>query len=120
PRPEVRISLSRPGSWSLIGTDALHAAGPDEPSMNFGFFKPDTPDEEYRRVVLHEFGHLLGLIHELQSPNCPIRWDREAVYRYFQGPPNFWTRPMIDQNYLTRYANASRPYRPFDAESIMT
>ena len=30
-------------------------------AMNFGWFDNNTPDAEVRRMVLHEFGHALGL-----------------------------------------------------------
>jgi len=39
-----------------------------EPTMNYGWLKDDTDDVEYRRVVIHEFGHALGAIHEHQNP----------------------------------------------------
>jgi hypothetical protein len=116
PDPQVRISLTPgEGNWSYLGVDSLMVPQ-DQPTMNFGSFNRDTPDREYRQVVLHNFGHLLGLINEHLNPNARIRWDREAVYRYFEGPPNFWTRTMIDRNYLTPLVGA---YRPFDPQSVM-
>ncbi len=46
-----------------------------------GWLEPDTPNDEYRRVVLHEFGHALGGIHEHQSPaSGVIPWDKPKVY----------------------------------------
>ncbi len=53
---EIRISFAQEGSWSYIGTTAL-AIDKAEPTMNFGWLEEDTPDEEYERVVVHEFGH---------------------------------------------------------------
>lgn len=32
--------------------------------MHFGWLRDDTDDVEWRRVVVHEFGHALGAIHE--------------------------------------------------------
>ena len=36
--------------------------------MNYGWLEPDTELREYQRVVRHEFGHALGMIHEHQNP----------------------------------------------------
>src|SRR5919204_1782748 len=76
---EIRISFSAdPGSWSAIGTDALVEAyfPKHQPTMNFGWLRADTADEEYERVVVHEFGHALGAIHEHQSPSAGLKWDK--------------------------------------------
>lgn len=51
--------------------------------MNYGWLYPDTPDQEYSRVVLHEFGHALGAIHEHQHPEAAIPWDKPKVYEYY-------------------------------------
>ena len=47
--------------------------------MNYGWLTPDSDDDELRRVVLHEFGHALGLIHEHQNPEGGIEWNEPAV-----------------------------------------
>ena len=78
PDAEIRITFTLPGSWSYIGTDALLIDDP-QPTMNYGWLTPTTPDNEYNRVVLHEFGHAIGCIHEHQNPADGIPWDREAV-----------------------------------------
>jgi hypothetical protein len=115
---EIRISFEREGSWSYLGTDAL-TIEPSEPTMNFGWLTEETDDEEYERVVVHEFGHALACIHEHQNPATNIPWDKEAVYRYYQGPPNNWTRDQIDNNLFRRYDKSISQFSAFDAESIM-
>jgi hypothetical protein len=106
---EIRISFHpSDGAWSTVGTDAL-GLPVDQPTMNLGI---DT-----ERSALHEFGHALGLIHENNSPNAQLPWDKEAVYRIMAGGPNFWDRQTVDSN-LFKPMNGIE-YRPFDADSIM-
>ena len=79
---DIRIAFHKgDGSWSTIGTDA-RLVEQAEPTMNYGWLTPDTHDDEYRRVVLHEFGHALGLIHEHQNPANGIPWDINKAYTY--------------------------------------
>lgn len=115
---EIRISFKLKGSWSYIGTDAL-LVDKNEPTMNYGWLREHTEDIEYSRVVLHEFGHALGLLHEHQSPNANIPWDKDAVYRKFMGPPNNWTKEEIDNNLFNRISPAMTRATPFDPNSIM-
>ena len=119
---EIRISFKAdPGSWSAIGTDCLstHAFPKDEPTMNFGWLEDDTEDEEYRRVVVHEFGHALGAVHEHQVPKGGIQWNLPAVYAYFSGPPNNWSKEDIDFNVIQKYSVDQLNGTRFDKQSIM-
>ena len=118
PDAEIRIAFAKDGSWSYIGTDCL-VISKDRPTMNFGWFTTRTPDEEYNRTMVHEFGHALGCIHEHQHPNAGIPWDKEAVYRYYQGPPNNWSRSMVDTNLFQRYGASQTQFSSFDEKSIM-
>lgn len=118
PNAEIRISFKYRGSWSFVGTDALSVERPDA-TMNFGWLTNETTVEEYARVVTHEFGHALGLIHEHQNPAANIPWNKEAVYNYYKGPPNYWTREQVDINLFTRYASDITRYSAFDRQSIM-
>ncbi len=115
---ELRVSFSGVGSWSYIGTDAL-AIPQNEATVNFGWLTPSTSNEEARRVVLHEFGHALGCIHEHQSPAAGIPWDKEAVYAYYAGPPNYWSRADVDNNLFRTYSRTITQFSEFDKDSIM-
>lgn len=87
--------------------------------MNYGWLDDDTDKVEYNRVVLLEFGHRLGAIHEHQSPKGGIKWNLDKVYKYFGGPPNNRSKEDIDFNivhkHLINHLNATK----FDPNSIM-
>lgn len=115
--PEIRVSFQQQGSWSYLGTDAL-VIPDDRATMNYGWLTPASPDDEYSRVVLHEFGHAMACIHEHNHPEAGIPWDREAVYRYYtltQG----WSREDVDNQVLARYDRSVTNFSAYDPTSIM-
>ncbi len=114
----IRISFKQRGSWSYVGRDCLNVA-PADATMNFGWLKPDTADDEVGRVVLHEFGHALGCIHEHNHPDGGINWNKDAVYAYYAGPPNFWTKEKVDANLFALYQQDLTVHSALDGQSIM-
>lgn len=115
---DIRITFQPGGSWSYIGTDA-RLVSQNEPTMNFGWLSPASSDDTYSRVVLHEFGHALGAIHEHQHPEGNIPWDKEAVYAYYGGPPNYWSQEQVNVNLFQKYDKNQLNYSTFDPTSIM-
>jgi hypothetical protein len=119
---EIRITFKEPGSWSALGTDALdrNMYPLDRPTMCLGSVTLEMQEEQTARVIRHEFGHALGLLHEHQNPNAEFPWNRDAVYRDLAGPPNNWDRVTVDHNIFQTYDRSALPwYRPFDPDSIM-
>ncbi len=92
PNAQIRIAFNgNDGAWSYIGKDALNIPL-DQPTMNLGW-----QDEG---VVLHEFGHAIGMIHEHQNPIAnPIQWNKPNVIAALSGSPNFWPPETIQREF---------------------
>lgn len=115
---EVRIGfLKGDGSWSLVGRDVIDIPAQNERTMNFGWDLSQDPRREY--VAVHEIGHTLGFPHEHQNPFSGIEWDEDAVYRYFTGPPNSWSRDETFYNVIRKLSPGEVEGTGWDPDSIM-
>jgi hypothetical protein len=116
---DIRIAFAPgKGSWSYLGTMCRRIPEP-EPTMNYGWLVDASPEAEVRRVVLHEFGHAVGLIHEHQNPKGGIKWDRKAVTKDLSGPPNRWNAQQIENNMFRYYPKGDVFATSVDPKSIM-
>jgi len=75
-------------------------------------------DEEIKRVVTHEFGHSLGLLHEQSYPGA-INWKKtDSIYNYYRDNEG-WDKDMVDFNVFDVsnqfYTNGTK----YDPQSIM-
>ncbi len=104
----VRVALGDNGSWSMMGTDCLSKKTGN--TMELGWLD--------RSVVLHEFGHMLGLNHSHNALNFPYNFNREAVIADLSGPPNNWNVSTIEYNVLQRTREGVTE-TPWEEKSVM-
>ncbi|MEM9528782.1 MAG: M12 family metallopeptidase, partial [Bacteroidota bacterium] len=115
---DIRISFVLNGSsWSMLGRQAK-LAPQNQATMNFGWLTDRTPEYEFRRTILHEFGHALGLLHEHQNPTGGIPWDEEKVYAFYQRTQG-WNRRTTYHNVIARQQKNETQYSAYDPASIM-
>jgi len=114
---ELRVSFAASGSWSYIGTQAL-AIPQDKATLNFGWLHPNSPPATYAQVVLHEFGHAIGCVHEHSVAGIEIPWNKPVVYAWYAQHQG-WDKAKVDYNVFYRYAVGTTNQSAFDPESIM-
>jgi len=101
---DIRIAFAPDeGSWSFVGTDAQTSAKKGKPTMNLGWATEKTPEKSFASVVLHEFGHAIGLLHEHNHPLADLKWKKDVVYADLGGPPNNWSKKTVDFNVFESY-----------------
>jgi len=116
---DMRITFDTNESKSRVGTNATNY--PDTATMWLGWVTSAQADEDYRQiqsVILHEFGHALGLNHEHQHPEASIPWDVEAVYKYYADHDK-WRRGQVDTNIFMHYTGVHDVHIGYDKLSIM-
>lgn len=73
---DVRIQLwDSEDGWSATGTTAKDLSR-HEATMKL---PKDSDPLDFQRTTLHEFGHMLGALHEQLNPKFPYTWDKKAV-----------------------------------------
>ncbi|NKQ80399.1 hypothetical protein C3Y90_24010 [Rhizobium sp. UPM1134] len=105
------------GSFSRLGRFA-QAVDRTQRTMNLGWMTMALAEADARAVVLHEFGHALGLVHEHMNPAKPIDWNKERVradMRASQG----WPDDKIDANMFHRYEKSEIFGTDVDPASVM-
>ena len=113
---DVRVSFEKAGSYSFIGTDARNRRGTEE-TMNLGWIVETKTEAELKSVILHEFGHALGLLHEHMNPLNHIRWNKPVVYAWYLQYEG-WDKEMVDKQVFDRYS-VGMTNKKYDPKSIM-
>jgi len=111
-KAKIRIDFnSGLGSWSAVGTDCLSIQFRNQATLNFGWFDVST--------VMHEFGHVLGMIHEHQSPfDNQIQWNLPVLYKWAEETQG-WNKEETNQQIVNKYDKTELNGSEFDPNSIM-
>ncbi|KAK7026058.1 hypothetical protein VNI00_015786 [Paramarasmius palmivorus] len=116
----IRIGFEKKGWWSAIGIDA-DSHFKDCASMNLELPDDETLSAEYAGLILHEFGHALGMLHEHQSPargQC-IHLKELEVYNYYRPLLNF-KDTLVKSQVIDVYNDRDvSNFSNFDMHSIM-
>ncbi|KAJ2932993.1 hypothetical protein H1R20_g4093, partial [Candolleomyces eurysporus] len=123
----IRISFNQGlGSWSTVGKTALDPEVPkNKATMNFGwvFSAPNIATSEERGVILHEFGHAIGYLHEHQSPRRGDKLklkEKEAIKYFWDTQRPRWTEQDVRENFLNVYNRSEvSNYSSVDLTSVM-
>ena len=112
---DIRVGFDpKGGHWSMVGTAARYEQG--QKTMNLALRGRATAGEE--RVILHEFGHALGLMHEHQNPNLSIQWNEQVIIAELQESQG-WDEAKTRHNVLNRLDVTQMNSTMFDENSIM-
>ncbi len=116
---DIRIRFRELGSYSYIGTNAKGVSR-DQHTLNLALSFLQT-DRAFKRTVIHEFGHAIGLHHEHISPNIAYTWNEEQIIADMQerGWSADKTRSNIIDNLLSRHSKSAFLTTKFDPLSIM-
>jgi subtilisin family serine protease len=109
---DVRISFDRLGNWTYVGTDAKRVSIA-EPTVNLQDIDTQVM-ERLRFTVLHQFGHVLGILHQEQDPgsDCHQEFDLR-VLREFQASKK------IQEEFFFAPDNGRYLATGFDRASVM-
>jgi hypothetical protein len=125
-RPDILIRFHRGfGHWSHVGRESLNESRNGRPSMTFAFLEGTDDDLRDRYsifLVLHEFGHALGQIHEHTQPASELPFRRTAdVYRDLRNSLGAGaTNEDVEFNVFRRANRAELiKFSKYDRKSIM-
>ncbi len=114
---DVRLTLAGGGYASYVGTDN-RAIPSTQPTMWLQGFTASTSDAEYDRVVTHEFGHQVGLIHEHKRPDLVKKLDPQKAIKYYRQTQG-WTQQQVIQQVLSPENEAELTSTPVEDTSVM-
>lgn len=108
---DIRVTFEAGGSWSYVGIAGQHRQA-DEATLSL------YRNELNRHVILHEFGHALGLLHEHKHPERTIIFDYNKAIAYYSKYHKY--SPEQTKYYmLDVYSSDWLIAKPYDILSVM-
>ncbi len=115
-KADIRVFIGKDnGHDSYIGTVARSIE--DGETMNLDSADIRNDAGFLRTVVLHEFGHAIGLLHEHSSPISGIKWDKEKLYKEYAKMG--WSKEDVDFQVFSTYKKSYTNGTKYDNKSIM-
>ena len=113
----VRIMFAfGPANFTYIGNDILKVdSGDFTMQLDQSIFGKNR--SQLRKVVLHQFGHVLGMVHEFNPPGQGALWDKAEVSKDFRKAG--WSANDIQLNLFGLYTHRITNGWFFDRASIM-
>lgn len=109
---QIKISGDHPSGyyWSLIGS----RGSKNDTTLNMPNFLNVSDDIKFRRKVIHEFGHALGLLHEQQNKEIKCEIDIESIIAQTGK-----SREFVEKNYKIFEKDYIIDSSNYDSLSIM-
>ena len=124
--PHILVRFDqRGGHSSYVGDDSLEQIRKGLPSMNLAFRETSAVDAEKdygKFIVLHEFGHAIGMVHEHQQPGASLQFKENdpAVLGYFRQALGNVSDAVVRENVFKRWKEFElKKFSDYDPKSIM-
>lgn len=116
-KPDIIISFKKEGNNSLVGTDSTFKSTILQHSMSLS--EIDKKELNIKRaVVLHEFGHVLGLEHEHQHIHKNFELDKDKTLEYCKNVYGF-DKGTCEHSILNSLTESGLYFSTYDPLSIM-
>lgn len=114
---DISVTFNDSACNSSMGPGSQFSVSQGNPSMRLCHIDQMMGGDSFRRTVLHEFGHAIGMHHEHQSPKAAFSWNKPNVYAYYAQIG--WDEPFVDQWVFARVQQDQVRASEWDPDSVM-